>query len=457
MQKPTVHGPPARERSYRQYLPTSQIVESRFHIFSRGTVLGMSSAPEPFRDPALLRRVVDHLSASATPGPGAHTRDAPHPEQRGVQPQVPDLGRRGIGADDALSAVLASVVGANAHLDHPGYMAHMDPPTPSIAQVGALLAAAGNQNLLHDDTGPIARIVEHEVVQWLASAIGMTGGHMVPGSSLANLTALWAAREVRGVKRVMASDQAHLSVRKAAHILGLAFTEIATGPDHQMRAVPSDLEDAALVVTAGTTATGAIDDLLVGTPAWRHVDAAWAGPLRLSRRHGHLLDGIERADSVSVSAHKWLYQPKESALVLFNDRDTAHNALSFGGGYLASPNVGLQGSHGFVALSLYLTALAWGSDGLAHRIEADMNRAEMLAAAVGAHDAFELRRKPVTGVVNWRPLTHDPDTVRAQMSDAFVSMTTIDGQRWFRSVAANPYAEPELVVRAAAAALSKVS
>jgi len=78
--------------------------------------------------------------------------------------------------------------------------------------------------------------------------------------------------------------------------------------------------------------------------AWRR-----AGPLRLSSEYAHLLDGIEKADSVAVSAHKWLFQPKESAIVFFKDVELAHAAISFGGSYLAKPNVGVQGSRGAAA------------------------------------------------------------------------------------------------------------
>ena len=126
-------------------------------------------------------------------------------------------------------------------------------------------------------------------------------------------------------------------------------------------ALPQDLTRTALVLTAGTTATGAIDDLgLIGRAAWSHIDAAWAGPLRLSARHGALLDGIERADSIAISPHKWLFQPKDCGMILFRDSAAAHAAVSFNGAYLAAPNVGLQGSRGASAVPLLASLLAWG-------------------------------------------------------------------------------------------------
>jgi hypothetical protein len=216
---------------------------------------------------------------------------------------------------------------------------------------GGDVGAAVNQNLLHPDTGPVARLLEPLVVGWLAPVFGMGGGHLVPGSTLANLTALWAARDLAGTRTVVTSTAAHLSIAKAARLLGMELPQIPADERQriQPRLLPVDLARCAVVLTAGTVATGAVDPLDAGQgAAWRHVDAAWAGPLRLSR-HARLLDGIQAADSVTVSAHKWLYQPKECAMVLFADPDAAHQALSFGGGYLAAPNVGLLGSHGTAA------------------------------------------------------------------------------------------------------------
>ena len=100
-----------------------------------------------------------------------------------------------------------------------GWFAHMDPPTPWVTWAAQAWTAAMNQNLLHPDTGSVGKEIEAKVVDALAPHFGMDGGHMVPGSTLANLTALWAAREIAGVDEVVASELAHLSVAKAAHIL----------------------------------------------------------------------------------------------------------------------------------------------------------------------------------------------------------------------------------------------
>jgi len=361
----------------------------------------------------------------------------------------------GIGGRVALEWLAIPALGQVIRLDHPGFLAHMDPPTPWMTWAAAAWAASVNQNLLHPDTGPAARQLEPLVIGWLASAFGMRGGHLVPGSTVANLTALWAARELTGARRVVVSTVAHVSIAKAAGLLGLQLVQVPVDDRQRLRddLLPDDLSDAVLVLTAGTVATGAIDPLEAGHgAAWRHVDAAWAGPLRLSG-HAGLLAGIEAADSVAVCAHKWLYQPKESALVLFADPDRAHDALSFGGGYLAAPNVGLLGSHANTALPLATTLLAWGRAGVAGRIDADIAVAERLADLIADAPELELWDRPVTGVVNWRPRRGDPAAVRAQVRDAWISLADIAGDSWFRSVAANPLADPELVVAAVLNAL----
>jgi L-2,4-diaminobutyrate decarboxylase len=283
----------------------------------------------------------------------------------------------------------------------------------------------------------------------------MESGQMVAGSTLANLTALWAAREVRGVTEVVASDAAHLSVRKAAALLGLRFRAVPVDARQRLQAQAlGDVRNAALVLTAGTTATGAIDPLACGEEAaWVHVDAAWAGPLRLSRRYAPLLNGIEYADSVALSAHKWLFQPKESALVLFARWPEARQAISFGGGYLAVPNVGVAGSHGAMAVPLLATLLAWGQRGVAARIERCMALAEELASLVRVHPELELFAEPSCGVLAWRPRgIEDLRGLRARMRGAFVSLTQIGDSLWLRSVAANPMAEPARVVESVLAA-----
>lgn len=388
-----------------------------------------------------LRRALDLLCDAGFPAPS----------------DLPDqLDEMGMGEEAALEFLAPAVLGGAARLDASHAFAHMDPPTPWISWATSLWNARLNQNLLHPAVAPFARDAERQVVKWLAPYFGMGGGHMTPGSTIANLTALWVARELSGAKRVMASDMAHISIAKAARILGLEFDSITVDKNHHLDAkyLTGDLSNAILVLTAGTTGAGVVDSLaLCGRSAWTHVDAAWAGPLVFSDHHGALLSGIDRADSIAVSAHKWLFQPKESALVFFRDEKRCHDAISFGGSYLAVPNVGILGSHGAVAVPLIATLLAWGRTGLAERIDRCMANAAILARALAGNPAWDLFALPETGVVIFRPTAGNCEDVIAQLPAGLASTANINGELWLRTVAANPNVDIEAVLEALARAV----
>jgi L-2,4-diaminobutyrate decarboxylase len=351
----------------------------------------------------------------------------------------------GLGEDEVYRQFRQNVETRSAMLRDELAFAHMDPPTPEIASGLVGINACYNQNLLHPDLSPFATQAERRVIGWIAPAFGMTAGHMCSGSTLANLTALWRAREA-GATRVIASADAHISVPKSAHLLGMTYEAVVVTPGGQLnRNLLNDTSNAAIVLTAGTTGRGVIDslDAIDAINAkWVHVDAAWAGPL-IFTKYAALLAGIDRADSVAISAHKWLYQPKESAIILFADPD-AQAAISFGGDYLAVPNVGVQGSRGAAAIPLLATLLSWGKTGLAQRIEKNMADAEKLAAFLHNDLRTELKQFPETGVINWRPVRKDADEVY-QLLGHTASKTKIDGETWLRHVAVNPYANVERI------------
>lgn len=349
-----------------------------------------------------------------------------------------------------LNLLAPHVLGSASYLDNPNALAHMDPPTPWITWATTLWNSRLNQNLLHPATAPFAIKAETMVVEWLAPFFGMNGGHMCSGSTVANLTALWAARDAKQIEKIIASKAAHISIEKAARILGLPYEQIGTNLDGQIDPNKlGDISKACLVLTAGTTATGVIDSLeLMGQAKWSHVDAAWAGPLRLSPNHADLLDGIEKADSVAVSAHKWFFQPKDSALIMFREPDMANSAISFGGGYLAAPNIGVQGSRGASAIPLLATMIAWGRKGFSDRIDHSMSMAAMLAAELSKEDSISLWATPTTGVTVFRPLTMSANELYQRLPENMFSTCVIDDEKWLRSVAANPLADIDRIISA---------
>ena len=279
------------------------------------------------------------------------------------------LPEQGLGDLETLRCLAPKVLGEAAQLGNSTTLAHMDPPTETISWATTLWNASLNQNLLHPATSPFASVAEATCISWLAPFFGMSGGHFCSGSTLGNLTALWAARNCKGVTRVFASELAHNSISKCCNMLGLQYESLPVNDDMTVQVPASGLQGSCLVLTAGTTGGGAIDPLHVHTDAdWVHVDAAWAGPLRLTGKYAPLLDGIERADSVAVSAHKMLLQPKDSAFVLFKHYNDVLPSISTAGAYLAKPTVGIQGSRSAAATVVLSYLLARGRHGVEQTI-----------------------------------------------------------------------------------------
>jgi len=193
--------------------------------------------------------------------------------------------------------------------------------------------------------------------------------------------------------------------------------------------LPEHLHDAALVLTAGTTSEGAIDSFSsIGKFAWTHIDAAWAGALRFSSRHADALAGIEQADSVAVSAHKWLYQPKECGVLMFRHVEPANEVLSVNGAYLASANIGLLGSHGATAIP----------DGLAQRIDTAMHNADKLRQFLLQQNKVQVFGENDCGVVLWCSSQKSVAQLIETLPKGAASTTNINGKAWVRHVSANP-------------------
>ena len=254
---------------------------------------------------------------------------------------------RGLGEDAAFELLGVPAMAEAADLGAPDALAHMDPPSSAVAARMAHLVAQANQNMLHPATSPFATQAEQMVLDWIVPVFGMGWGQFCSGSSLANLTALWAAREA-GATRVVASADSHVSVPKASNILGLPYHPVPVDEAGQLvRQELPHLADAALVLTAGTTGRGAIDELTPCAAKWLHVDAAWAGPMQFTR-YAPRLAGVECADSIAISAHKWFFQPKGAAIALFRDQGS-RGLITFNTSYLARPNIGVEGTRSAAA------------------------------------------------------------------------------------------------------------
>jgi aromatic-L-amino-acid/L-tryptophan decarboxylase len=327
-----------------------------------------------------------------------------------------------------------------------------------VAALGDLLASVLNQNVTAWRSAPAAVTIERHLVRSLASALGCEGfsGSLCGGGSMANLMGLAMAREARlpanergarpGV--VYASSEVHMSTPKAMALLGLGRENLRLiEADENFRLKPRALREViaadraagrlplAVVATAGTVNTGAIDPLaeiaLVcrEQQLWLHVDGAY-GALAALAIPGAFL-GLSAADSVSLDPHKWLYQPLDCGMLLFKSRDAARRAFSFTGDYtksLATDPVeaftffdeSFELSRRFRALKLWLSLRYHGLAAFRSAIRADLAHAQSLAAAVARAEGLELLAPVELSAVCFRFVPRAPHREADRFNEAIL-------------------------------------
>jgi len=340
---------------------------------------------------------------------------------------IPERGM-GLSALDDLSKVVAA-----SRAQGPRFFGYVLGSGEPIAAGADLLASVLNQNVTAWRSGPAAATLEHLVVGWLAQSIGCAGfqGSLTGGGSSANLMALAMAREarlpanehgIREVGTVYASEQAHMSIAKSIALLGIGRDHLRLIPcDHKFRmrtdllrqAITDDVTDGkhpiAIVGSAGTVSTGSIDplgelaDIAKATGAWFHIDGAYGALAAIARPE--LFVGMDRADSVSLDPHKWLYQPLDCGCLLFRDSSQARRAFSHTGDYAKSLqdnpledfaffDESIELSRRFRALKLWLSLRYHGLDAFRQQIENDLQCAQRLALLIDADQEME-RMAPV--------------------------------------------------------------
>ena len=317
---------------------------------------------------------------------------------------------------------------------HPGFLAYISGSGTVPGAAADLLAAGLNPNVGGWSLSAGATELELHLMRWIAGRFGLpsgAGGLMTSGGAASNFTALKAARDARapgdvrangvdGLRLVLyASAEAHATIAEAADMMGLGERAVRSIPtddgfrmraDELERAVADDLAAGmhpfCVVATAGTTATGAVDPLraIAGIcerhGLWLHVDAAYGGAAAFTPELRHLLDGIERADSISFDPHKWLYTPQSSACLLVRDPRTLRAAFSIDAAYVREDaelsgrginigELGPQWSRSFIALKVWMSLAAHGTDAYARRIAHDVELARYLDERVREHPDLE--------------------------------------------------------------------
>ena len=335
---------------------------------------------------------------------------------------LPDDGLGDAVLDD-LGEVAAQARSGNARFF--GYVLGSGEP---VAALGDLYASVLNQNVTAWRSSASAVTIERTVVRQLAQAIGCDGfaGSLTSGGSIANLMALAMAREAHapanedGAQQcvVYASDEVHMSVPKALALLGIGRSNLRLIPaDDQFRMPVGDVEAAisrdqraglrpiAVVASAGAVTTGAIDPLpelaqiAQANDLWLHVDGAYGALAALAVPEKFA--GLSLADSISLDAHKWLYQPLDCSLLLYRDPAVARQTFAYTGDYAKSlsedPVEGfaffeesIELSRRFRALKLWLSLRYHGLGKFRQAIQKDLAHAQLLAGLIEAEPMLEL-------------------------------------------------------------------
>jgi aromatic-L-amino-acid/L-tryptophan decarboxylase len=270
------------------------------------------------------------------------------------QPSEPDLLHlpfqdEGRPFEEVLQVFFETIVPSTLRVTHPRFFGYVPVPGNSVAALAETLAASVNIFAGTWQSGAGAAVVERQTIEWLCSEIGLpetAGGLTVSGGSQASLTALAVAiqKKLGGVREdaiAYFSDQTHSAVERALRVLGFGPQQLHRLPSNKWgRVVMEALEQAVrrdkadglrpfcVIANAGTTSTGAVDpldrlaDFCRDENLWLHADAAYGGAAVLCERGRKALDGLERADSLALDPHKWLFQPMDLGCVLVrNDAD----------------------------------------------------------------------------------------------------------------------------------------
>jgi L-2,4-diaminobutyrate decarboxylase len=417
------------------------------------------------------------------------------------------LPRRGRPLAAVVDRLTRDVLGDCNRLYHPMYMGHqVSAPLPAAVWMEALTAAL-NQSLAVFEMSPAGTVVETQLVRWMCELAGYgagSGGTLTSGGTEATFAALLAARSSalpdvweRGVgdrpPLVLCGEHAHYAVTRAVGELGLGLRCVVTVPSRDYRmdpaALAARLDDAAaggrqvmaVVATAGSTATGAFDDLeTIGRlceerGVWLHVDAAHGASALLSPAHRERVRGIRRARSIAWDPHKMMLIPLSAGLVLVRDERDLAGAFAQRAPYLFHPSlhsgqageeerVWDQGVRSFLcsrradAFKVWVALQRYGADGIGALYDRLCATARALYEAVLAHPHFEALHEPECNILCFR-YVGDPsrgpaqapaddavlDAVNRDLRERYnrsgagwITATNLDGRRVLRVTVMNP-------------------
>jgi aromatic-L-amino-acid decarboxylase len=381
-----------------------------------------------------LERVAD-LPVAATVQPG---------DVRARLPESPP--ERGEPFEALLRDLDELIVPGLTHWNHPRFFAWFSNTGSEPGVLAELLIAALNVNAMTWLSSPAATELEVTVLDWLAQLLGLPRGwhgHIEDTASTATLASLAAARTLRPGGAVYASREANFSVEKAARLRGLELRKVDVDGAFRMRD-DFPLDDAtAVVATVGTTGTTSVDPVprlaerCAEAGVWLHVDAAYAGSAAVCPELRWCLDGCERADSLVVNPHKWLFTQMDCSTLWTRRPEAFREIFALEPEYLASTEAAVDlKDYGpalgrrFRALKLWAVLRWYGAEGLRALIREHVRLAQLFASWVEAEPGWEVAAPHPFSTVCFRHLAVDNDELaRAATAtgEVFLAATRLNG------------------------------
>ena len=356
------------------------------------------------------------------------------------------------------------------HWQSPRFFAYFAVSASEPGILAELLAATLNSVAFLWRTSPASTELEELTLAWTAQLLGLPPdwhGHIEDTASTSTIAALAAARETTGRNVVVCSEHAHSSVDKAAKLLGLDVRKVPADEDFRLRVDELNLSDAAAAVaTVGTTSTASVDpvpaiaDACRDAGVWLHVDAAYAGSAWVCPELRWSQVGVERADSLVVNAHKWLFTPMDCSLLWSSRPDELRRAFSLVPEYLrTSDEVDSLSDYGpalgrrFRSLKLWAVLRCYGRAGLQSRIREAVRLAELFEAWVQDEPGWEVCAPRHFSLVCFRRKGSDAENEAIvdrvnRSGELFLSHTRLDGRYVLRLAVGNERTTEKDVERA---------
>jgi aromatic-L-amino-acid/L-tryptophan decarboxylase len=356
------------------------------------------------------------------------------------------------------------------HWQSPRFFAYFAVSASEPGILAELLAATLNSVAFLWRTSPASTELEQLTLDWTAQLLGLPDGwhgHIEDTASTSTLAALAAAREVTGRNIVVCSEHAHSSVDKAAKLLGMDVRKVPADDEFRLRVDQLDVTGAAAVVaTVGTTSTTSVDpvpaiaDVCADAGVWLHVDAAYAGSAWVCPELRWSQEGVERADSLVVNAHKWLFTPMDCSLLWSRRPEDLRRAFSLVPEYLrTSDEVDSLSDYGpalgrrFRSLKLWAVLRCYGREGLQARIREAVRLAEKFEKWVQDEPGWEVCAPRTFSLVCFRRNVSDEENEAIvervnRSGELFLSHTRLDGRYVLRLAIGNERTTEDDVRRA---------